>query len=73
MKGATRKRVHGTGEGEVEADTDEARLKLEQELERYYKEYANNERDWKTFLEEVEARTLALLLLNVANKKKGQG
>lgn len=73
LKGATRNRVRGTSEEETEAETEKAKLKLERELERYYERYSDNERDWKTFLEEVEHRTLALLLLNVANKKKGQG
>jgi DNA-binding transcriptional regulator GbsR (MarR family) len=69
LKGITRKSVRGTNEQEVGTEAEDAKLKLEQELERYYDRYSGNERDWKTFLEEVEARTLALLLLNVSNKK----
>ncbi|MCL6438906.1 MAG: hypothetical protein K6T51_09870 [Rubrobacteraceae bacterium] len=73
IKWTTKKKVYGESGGETENESDEvpAALKLERELERYYEQYSDNERDWKTFLEEVEARTLALLLLNVANKKKG--
>jgi hypothetical protein len=72
IKWTTRKGVYGASEGESEGESDEAspELKLERDLERYYEQYTDSERDWKTFLEEVEARTLALLLLNVANKRK---
>lgn len=73
IKWTTKKVVYGESNAESEADEGAPELELERELERYYKQYSDNERDWKTFLEEVEARTLALLLLNVANKKKGQG
>jgi hypothetical protein len=71
MKGSTKNRIYGTGSENTESE-DQSALKLEQELERYYEQYADNERDWKTFLEEVEARTLALLLLNVRNQR-GRG
>ena len=72
IKWTTRKNVYGAGSEKPEAEEDQSALKLEQELERYYEQYADNERDWKTFLEEVEARTLALLLLNVRNQR-GRG
>lgn len=72
MKGATKNRIYGTKSENTEPEEDQSALKLEQELERYYERYADNERDWKTFLEEVEARTLALLLLNVRNQR-GRG
>lgn len=71
IKRSTRKNVYGESDRESESGDARSDLKLEQELERYYEQYSDNERDWKTFLEEVEARTLALLLLNVSNKKKG--
>ncbi len=71
IKWSTKKSVYGESGAEGESDETQSKLKLEQELERYYEQYSGNERDWKTFLEEVEARTLALLLLNVSNKKKG--
>lgn len=69
IKWTTKKGVYGESSGEGEPDESRSDLKLEQELERYYEQYSGNQRDWKTFLEEVEARTLALLLLNVSNKK----
>ncbi len=69
LKGGTRKRVRGTDEQETGPEAEGENLKLEQELERYYDQYSGNQRGWKTFLEEVEARTLALLLLNVPNKR----
>lgn len=74
IKGWTKKKIYGSGgqNSEQEAEPGGAKLKLEQELEKYYGQYSNNERDWKTFLEEVEARTLALLLLNVQNQR-GRG
>lgn len=72
IKWTTRKNVYGAGSDNADTEGDRATLKLEQELERYYDRYAENERDWKTFLEEVEARTLALLLLNVRNQR-GRG
>ncbi|MDQ3182363.1 MAG: hypothetical protein M3Q62_02245 [Actinomycetota bacterium] len=72
MKGSTKNRIYGTGLENTESEEAQSELKLEQELERYYEQYADNERDWKTFLEEVEARTLALLLLNVRNQR-GRG
>ncbi len=70
LKGGTRKRVRGTDDQEAGTDAEGANLKLERELERYYKLYSDSQRDWKMFLEEVEARTLALLLLNVPNKPR---
>ena len=71
IKGWTKKKIYGSGgqDSEREAELGGAKLKLEQELEKYYGQYSDNERDWKTFLEEVEARTLALLLLNVQNQR----
>jgi len=72
IKWTTRKNVYGAGSEKPESEEDQSALKLEQELECYYEQYADNERDWKTFLEEVEARTLALLLLNVRNQR-GRG
>ena len=72
MKGSTKNRIYGAKSENTEAEEDQSALKLEQELERYYEQYADSERDWKTFLEEVEARTLALLLLNVRNQR-GRG
>jgi hypothetical protein len=72
MKGSTKNRIYGAGFENTESEEAQSELKLEQELERYYEQYADNERDWKTFLEEVEARTLALLLLNVRNQR-GRG
>lgn len=69
LKGAMRKRITGTDGRQDGEDPETAKLKLEQELERYYERYSSNQRDWKTFLEEVETRTLALLLLNVPNKR----
>jgi hypothetical protein len=72
IKWSTRKKIHGEGSPDTEPEEGGAKLKLEQELERYYERYSGNERDWKTFLEEVEARTLALLLLNVQNQR-GKG
>jgi hypothetical protein len=72
IKWTTRKSVYGAGSENAESEENQSALKLEQELERYYDQYAENERDWKTFLEEVEARTLALLLLNVRNQR-GRG
>lgn len=69
IKWTTRKNIYGGDPKGIEAEEDQSALKLEQELERYYERYADNERDWKTFLEEVEARTLALLLLNVRNTR----
>jgi hypothetical protein len=72
IKGTTRKRIYGASQQDSKSEDGGAKLKLEQELERYYEQYSNNEREWKTFLEEVEARTLALLLLNVQNQR-GRG
>jgi hypothetical protein len=72
IKGTTRKRIYGASQQDSNSEDGGAKLKLEQELERYYEQYSNNEREWKTFLEEVEARTLALLLLNVQNQR-GRG
>lgn len=69
IKWTTRNIVHGESGTTGEPDETQPELKLEQELERYYEQYSGNQRDWKTFLEEVEARTLALLLLNVPNKR----
>lgn len=71
IKWTTKKSVEGDSNGGEEFDETQPALKLERELESYYEQYSSNQRDWKTFLEEVEARTLALLLLNVSNKKKG--
>jgi hypothetical protein len=68
IKGSTRKKLYGTEKEDI--DETRSALKLEQELERYYERYSENEREWKTFLEEVEARTLALLLLNVRNVRR---
>jgi len=67
IKGSTKKKIYGIGLQDSEPEEGSAKLKLEQELEQYYERYSKNEREWKTFLEEVEARTLALLLLNVRN------
>ncbi|MGH3088098.1 MAG: hypothetical protein ACRDSJ_12360 [Rubrobacteraceae bacterium] len=70
IKGSTRKKIYGDDPDDTEAESG-AKLKLEKELERYYEGYSQNEREWKNFLEEVEARTLALILLNVRNAKRG--
>ena len=71
IKWTTKKSVEGNSNGGEDSEETQPTLKLERELESYYEQYSSNQRDWKTFLEEVEARTLALLLLNVSNKKKG--
>lgn len=44
---------------------DETDLLFEKELERYYNLYGKNEMTWKSFLKEVEARTLARLMINL--------
>lgn len=47
--------------------------RIEQELKKYF-ERNSSEREWKSFLEAVERRTLSLLLLNVDNvQQSGQG
>lgn len=48
----------------------ENELLFEKELERYYSLYGKNERFWKSFLKEVEARTLAQLMINLGSRRK---
>jgi hypothetical protein len=66
MKNDLNERLYGKNDGPGRFGD----KKLEQELEKHYERYSNNERKWKTFLEEVEMRTLSLLLLNVRNVQR---
>jgi hypothetical protein len=70
LKNKARERIQGDDSGQIEGERKLSGLRLEEEYEKYKKEYLDDERAWKIFLEEVERRTLALILLNVNNKPK---